>query len=208
MDENAATLIAIISKADVLYQLKWPWTNNTNFNRYIQMDSALILSILRDKATLPARCLLHAIRRCLCFSCVLCYSSHCVWRLRNALQSKSNKFTPDIFTLRLINTLTCGPQLDNAKWLRLILLALNSHCAQIQQKASRWLVSSTAQFHNLVTTSRLISVARWTKLPIQCGRRTSHWSQLTNWNFWTIWGEESTRQQPQKEIKHWPINIL
>ena len=114
------------------------------------------------------------------------------------IQSKSDKFRHDIFTLRLITTLIRGPQLDNAKWLRLISLAVTSHCAQIQQKASRWLVSSTAQFHNLVTTSRLISVARWTKMPIRRVRLMSHLRQLTNWNFWTIWGEESTRQQPQR----------
>ena len=32
-----------------------------------------------------------------------------------ATQPKSDKFTPDILTLRLITTLILGPQLDNAK---------------------------------------------------------------------------------------------
>ena len=36
---NAAPLIAITSKADVLYKLKWRWTNNTFLNWYLQMDS-------------------------------------------------------------------------------------------------------------------------------------------------------------------------
>ena len=121
-------------------------------------------------------------------------------RLVYWILSKSDKFTPDIFRLCLNTTLICGPKLDNAKWLRLISFVVTSHGAQIQQNASCWLVRSTAQFHNLLTTSRLISVARWTRLPIRCVRRMSHWSQLTNWNFWTIWGEESTRQQPQRNM--------
>ena len=120
--------------------------------------------------------------------------------MRTSIRSKSDKFTPDIFTLLLITTLNRGPQLDNPKWLQLISLAVTSHRAQIQQNASRWLVSSTAQFHNLVTTSRLISVAWWTRLPIRRVRRMSHWCQLTIRKFWTIWGEESTRQHPQRKM--------
>ena len=39
MDENAAPIKAIISGADVLYKLKWRWTNITFLNGYLQMDS-------------------------------------------------------------------------------------------------------------------------------------------------------------------------
>ena len=67
MDGNAAPLLAIISRADVLYRLKWRLTNNTSLSSIYKWRVTLILSILRDNAALPARRLLQLLKRCFVF---------------------------------------------------------------------------------------------------------------------------------------------
>ena len=64
MDGNAAPLLAISSRADVLYKLKWPLTNNTSLSNIYKWRVSLIPSILRDNAALPARRLLQFFKRC------------------------------------------------------------------------------------------------------------------------------------------------
>ena len=89
LDGNATPLIAIISRADVLYKLKWRWTNNTFFNEYLQMDSDSNTVHLRDKATLPARRLSDVIKRCFVFLlCAVSFIALCMAPLKRITDSE------------------------------------------------------------------------------------------------------------------------
>ena len=86
MDGNAAPLqaiFAIFSRADVLYRLKWRLINITSLTNFYKWRVTLILSIMRDKASLVARRLLHVIKRCFVFLlCAVLFIALCMVPLK------------------------------------------------------------------------------------------------------------------------------
>ena len=79
LDRNAAPSLAIISTADLLYRLKWRLINITFLTIIYKWRVTLILFIMREKAALRARRLLHVVKRCFVFLlCAVLFIALCM----------------------------------------------------------------------------------------------------------------------------------